>query len=458
MLPPRGMTARLALVLVVALAIEFSGNVLLGRLLEREAVSEQKFRAIAAQLATAGEVAADVDRSGRSRLMADMAIDGLRLNWVSRTVIVDTAVTSPQLGQVHARLGQAAPGLRGRDLRLSVVPLADGRRDLIGALRLADGSFVTFRVHPFLNPPPSQALVTVLHLLLLASVLGIALAMLHALVRPLGNLARAADATGRGMRAEMPLDGPSEVRRVATAFRDMQSRLLGMMEDHATALVAVSHDLRTPIQRARLRAVAIEDSDLRDAIVADLADMEKFVGSVTAFIQSGAREEARPVDLAAMAMTLVDDAADAGFLVEYDGPDTLPVVLKPLAMKRALANLLQNACRHARRIRVSVEAGPPVAVRVEDDGPGIPTDRREEAFLPFRRLDPERGGDGTGLGLAIVRNAAASMGASVTLEDSPMGGLAARIDLLPCKSLSTSPEHAPYPVVQSASRPPPTGA
>jgi two-component system osmolarity sensor histidine kinase EnvZ len=231
--------------------------------------------------------------------------------------------------------------------------------------------------------------------------------------------------TGKGRRADIHVRGPGEVRRVATAFRAMQTRLMRVMEDHTQALIAVSHDLRTPIQRMRLRASLLRDGEARDAMTADLADMEKFIGSVTAFIESGTDEEPRLVDLAAIAMTIVDNASDVGARIEYDGPDSMPMRLKSLAMKRALGNLVENACRHADRVQVVLRAGERIRISVEDDGPGIPSDRREEVFLPFHRI----GGSGSGLGLAIVRNAVTKLEGDATLGRSGLGGLSATITL-----------------------------
>lgn len=432
---PRGMMARLALVLIAALAIEFAGNSLLNELQEREVVSEERIRHYAEQLANGEQIVADVHPKHRMRLMTGLTIQGMTLNWVPGTVITDSSAAHPQLVRMRERMQQAVPGLAGRDLRLSLIPSDDGRqRDLLGALRLADQSFVTFRIRPFLGSSPSFATIALLHLLLVAAVLGAALFMTWTLVRPLGELADAADATGRGRRPEIAVRGPWEIRRVATAFRAMQARVLQMLDDHTQALIAVSHDLRTPIQRLRLRSSMLDDADMRDAMAADLADMERFIASVGDFIQSGLEEEARLVDLAALAMTVVDNAVDAGFDVEYDGPDELPIHLKPLAMKRALGNLVDNACKYARSARVELRggspAGRPVTLIVADDGPGIPADRREDAFLPFQRIDPERRGcEGSGLGLAIVRNAVTALGGQVSLEDSPAGGLAAKIVL-----------------------------
>lgn len=436
MMAPRGlgMVGRIALVLVGAVALEFAGNVALQRWQERELVPEVQVARIAARLTLAERTALASHPKHRGRRLQDLAGDGATLNWVPRSVITDYSGSFERLAALRARLVQAAPALAGRELRLTLMPSAKvGERDLLGAIQLADGSYVTFRVGPYLGAPPAPGTVMLLHLLLIAIVLGLALAMVHALVRPLRTLAAAADATGRGRTGTIIAEGPPEVRRVATAFAAMQQRLLGAMADQTHALVAVPHDLRTPIQRLRLRAALLADGDERDAIRDDLAEMEHFIESTLAYVRSGEEEAARLVDVAAIVATAVDAAADLGAAIDWHGPDELPATVRPLAVKRILANLIDNGRRHAARIVVTLADAPGdrFVLTVEDDGPGIPPDRRAEALLPFRRLDGARGrsAGGAGLGLAIAVKAVEAMEGTLTLGDSALGGLAVRVDL-----------------------------
>jgi two-component system osmolarity sensor histidine kinase EnvZ len=428
-LVPRSMMARLALLMAVALCMAFAANSLLTMWEDRSMLSLESTARIAEQLMAADQILMEVaPPERRANVAEEMALQHMTLNWVTKTVITNSADSHSQVSDLRSRLEEVSPRLVGRDLRLNLIHSTEGgTRDLLGALRLADGSFVTFRVSPFLASPPPFALTTALHLLLAAIVLVIALLMMHALMRPLRDLADAADETRRGMVPDLEIAGPQEVQRVATAFRGMQARLLQTVEDHAQALVAVSHDLRTPIQRLRLRIALPPDDATRSAMETDLADMEKFIASVAAFLESGEEESVRSVDLAAIAMTMVDNAADAGAHIDYEGPDALPFRLKPATFKRALANLIDNGCRHGGRVVVSIETGEQVTVSVEDDGPGIAPEMREEVFLPFRRLNAARDGAGSGLGLAIVKKAVASLNGRIVLTNSPMGGLAARI-------------------------------
>ncbi|SDD49032.1 ATP-binding protein [Belnapia rosea] len=214
----------------------------------------------------------------------------------------------------------------------------------------------------------------------------------------------------------------------------MQARIHRLVADRTQALAAVSHDLRSPIQRLRLRAGFLEDVEAQQAIDGDLDEMEGMIESTLAYLRGETEsEEPRQADLAAILTTLVDDATDRGATATYAGPDRLPMRLRPVAIKRALANLVDNAVKHGDGARVALEENPgSVTVRVEDDGPGIPEAALETVFEPFQRLDASRhrGTGGTGLGLAIARQVVNAHGGSVALANRPGGGLVATV-LLP---------------------------
>ncbi len=430
---PKGMVGRIALVLVLALLLEMAGNLILIQRSERDLVSADRAQHFAEQLLVAERVVRDVETGQRARLMRDMRTRDVGLNWVQNTVIADATEAQPALARMKTRMIAAAPVLAGRDLRLNIIRSGDSpQRDLIGAFGLADGSFVTFRMSPFLSAPPGIFPSLVLHLVLVAGVVTIALLMAYALVRPLRALATAADRTRSDQPVPMPRNGPYEVRQLSAALDDMQARLIRAVNDRTESLVALSHDLRTPIQRLQLRASLLDDAETRDAMAADLDDMERFVGSVLAYMRGDEAEAARLIDLAAVATTIVDQAADAGADIDYEGPDTLEASVPPIAFKRALTNLVENSVRHGDSVRVALAHDDGmIAVTVEDDGPGIPPERRADAFAPFRRLEPARstGSGGAGLGLSIVQRATAAMGGRVELGDSIMGGLLARIEI-----------------------------
>jgi len=224
---------------------------------------------------------------------------------------------------------------------------------------------------------------------------------------------------------------PREVVHAAQAFNRMQARIDRMIADRTQALAAVSHDLRTPIARLRLRASFLQDPELQRQFDADLAEMDAMVGTTLAYLRGDQEQEVRrPTDLAAILETLCDDATDAGKNVLYDGPAQARLTGRPLALKRAMSNLIDNAVYYggAARVRVCIDDAACV-VHVEDSGPDISEDQMDSVFEPFRRLDTARGRGGSGLGLTIARQAVETNGGAITLSNRPEGGLRATVVL-----------------------------
>ena len=260
------------------------------------------------------------------------------------------------------------------------------------------------------------------------------------LVEPVATLAGAAEALGRDVNAPpLPESGPAELATAAAAFNTMAARIRRFVEDRTFLLTAIGHDLRTPITRLRLRAEFMDDDDQRQRMLADLDELEAMVNATLAFGRDAtASEPAGPVDLAALVNTVLTEAGDTrpelpAEAVSYAGPDHLTITARPVALKRALTNLVANALNYGGTARVRLmppEAGL-VVLHVDDDGPGIPPDELERVFLPFQRLEPSRNREtgGMGLGLPITRNIARAHGGDVTLQNRPEGGLRATLAL-----------------------------
>jgi two-component system osmolarity sensor histidine kinase EnvZ len=260
---------------------------------------------------------------------------------------------------------------------------------------------------------------------------GIAALFLRNQVRAIKRLADAAEAFGMGRDRDLiKPEGATEVRQAAAAFNRMQARILRFLAQRTEMLAGVSHDLRTPLTRLRLAlAVLPATPALRDDIAdmaGDIAEMERMIAGYLAFARGEGAEQAQPIDLAALMEEVAVGARRAGAEVALDAPAGLIVNLRPDAARRALNNLVDNARRHAHRIHLAVEPlDRAVQLIVDDDGPGIPLDRRESVFRAFE----SGAGGGTGLGLTIARDIVRAHGGEIMLEDSPMGGLRARLRL-----------------------------
>ena len=252
---------------------------------------------------------------------------------------------------------------------------------------------------------------------------------------PLARFAEAADRIGRDVITAPPLPetGTPELRRAAVTFNRMQDRLRRLIEDRTQMLAAISHDMRTALTRLRLRTETIPDEVQRGKAEDDLAQMELMLEATLSFAKDEATGEVRQaVDLASLAQTLCDDASDAGATVRYQGPDHLTLSCSTVAIRRALANLIDNAITYGGEATVSLsEDAATILIVVADRGPGIPEQDRERVFAPFQRLEGSRSREtgGTGLGLSIARSAVRRHGGDIVLADRAGGGLEARINL-----------------------------
>ncbi|MFE3837916.1 ATP-binding protein [Pseudogemmobacter sonorensis] len=290
---------------------------------------------------------------------------------------------------------------------------------------------------------PHQLLVLMIFTSILMTL--IAYLFLRNQLRPITRLASAAEAFGRGERLPFRPRGALEVRAAGRAFLEMRARIERQIEQRTLMLSGVSHDLRTPLTRMRLGLAFLPEDEETRALAADVAQMERLVDEFLAFVRGDATESDEKTDLVALVAEAVADACRgrAG-TAAAGGPDPVvlrggegrarPVGLRPQAVRRAIDNLVGNGLRHGRRVELALRyEADRVTISVEDDGPGIPPGRRDEAVQPFIRLgaerDPNRGG-GVGLGLAIAADIALSHGGALRLgESAALGGLKAEIVL-----------------------------
>jgi len=226
--------------------------------------------------------------------------------------------------------------------------------------------------------------------------------------------------------------GAREVRQAAQAFMDMKGRIQRYITQRTTLLASVSHDLRTPLTRLKLELALAEPSPRIEAMERDLGEMEHMIDEYLEFARGEGGEPAQLTALKPLIDQVADGARRAGAAVAVEAADDLAVEVRPNALKRALANLVDNAAAHGKRVEIGAERRPnAVEIHIDDDGPGIAAESREEAFIPFSRLDESRNQNvkGVGLGLAIARDVARSHGGDVVLADSPLGGLRAVVRL-----------------------------
>ena len=310
------------------------------------------------------------------------------------------------------------------------------------SVRLNDGTWLNFRA-AYLDTIDFWPLRSIAILSL--SVVGIVALSIWAIRRltaPLRVFAAAATRLGTDVNAT-PIEehGPLDVRGAIRAFNDMQSRLQRFVEDRTQMLAAVSHDLRTPITRMRLRAECVKDRMQSAKFLADLKEMEDMIASVLTFAKEDALSEPTvTVDLVAMLQSVCDEFTDREFDVSFAGGGRLPYPCRRVSIRRCFANLIENAVKYGQRAEVSLDVSETeIMIHVDDCGPGIPDELREQVFRPFYRLEGSRSRDsgGCGLGLTVARTVALAHGGDVLLSARHGGGLSATI-VLPQNELPLS--------------------
>jgi two-component system osmolarity sensor histidine kinase EnvZ len=348
--------------------------------------------------------------------------------------------------RVEASVQREAFDLTGRALVVALAedlpgPLAI---DLIGNPRAVRITLPSAKGALQVIAPRSRVTVSNPHQLLVLMVaasviLGtVAVLFLRNQVRPIRQLAEAAEDFGKGRSTPFRPAGAEEVRRAGAAFLNMRARIERQIEQRTQMLSGVSHDLRTPLTRMKLTLALMDDDPEIEGMQDDIDQMERMLGAFLAFAKGDLVEESQPVDPIELAERMVEDAerggTEVGLVVLDETPHDRLVVLRLIAVRRAVENLLGNAARYGTRITLEVRLLPKtVEFIVEDDGPGIPAEDRTRAVAPFSRLDAARNqdlGGGVGLGLAIALDVARSHGGALELgESAALGGLRAALRL-----------------------------
>ncbi len=385
------------------------------------------------RIAAAVELLDGMDEAERERLLTALDLPPLHvtlgLPW-SELPADASAAAQALVEDLRARFADERP------VTVSFAGPRRGPASFFVQVGLRDGSVASFlHVLPGeFGHRPTRLLVQ-LALTGLAAVL-LAAAAVRWLTRPLARLASAAVELGGDLdRPPLAETGTTEVRAAARAFNAMQARLKRQLEDRARLLAAVSHDLKTPITRLRLRAELLPDAEARSRFTADLDDMEAMVQATLDYMRGADSTEAvAAIDVDALLEALADDAREAGFEVIVRGAAHAPYRGRPLALKRCLQNLLDNALAYGGGAPVALELddGPArLRIRVLDRGPGIPEAELERVFEPFVRLEASRSRHtgGTGLGLGIARNLARAHGGELVLRRRDGGGLKAELTL-----------------------------
>ena len=372
----------------------------------------------------------------------------LNAHWSADRQAIPIAATSPFLVGLKARILEAAPDIGAGGIATGAhLSTEDDPHIALVSIRLPDQSWVNVnlvqvRPHNHFDSGHGTVLSTTL---MAVGIVIVGILLVRWFTRPLATFTAAARTLyATAEPKQIAENGPREVRELAHAFNEMQDRIRKLIDDRTQTLAAVSHDLKTPITRLRFR---IEDlpEHRRRLIAADLTEMERMLEGTLAFLKGDrVDEEVRSIDLASLVETIVDDLADQGAEVSFDGPRAVVIRGRRLALKRALSNLVDNAVKYGGCARVSLAVvGTDAVVTIDDDGPGIPAEAAEDVFRPFVRLEASRNVEtgGVGLGLTVARTILRGHGGDVIMTNRDGGGLRATVTL-PMPSATIGNNHA----------------
>ena len=428
---PDTVAGRAILILVAALlAFHFAGYWAY-RVSVDSMANVQRDKALAERIVTIKRaIAGNVHDAERDRVAHDLSSASLEVHWSNVSLVLGTAPKTERTQAMAARLKELAPELASESFRLGY---ADGgapgagegdadRHMMLVSVRLDDGSWVNFSSTTLGAAQHADWNVLAIMTCFGVAIIVIGVLLLRWATRPLRDLALAAERFSLD-QAPTPLSeaGPAEVRRAARAFNTMGERIQRLVAERMQALAAVSHDLRTPITRLRLRSELMEDDATRDLVDADLSEMEAMIDSTLEFLRGGVSSEAiRPLDIVSVIETIVDDHIDQGRTITLSGLGHGRVLGRLLALKRAFWNLIAIS-----------ETPTGLSFIIEDDGPGIPEQEVERAFQPFVRLEESRSREtgGTGLGLTIARAVIHAHGGEILLANRAEGGLRVTVTL-----------------------------
>ncbi len=438
---PRSLAARTALVVLFGLALVQVAGLAIHTLDRIDIQRIAQARDLGLRIIPIYRLIAGADPARRPAVLSELHVPSMIEVQLSDEPPVTELPELPRGQQGLLRVGVNLNVLADARLQWSEIRIYGGHRggQVIYAFRMPGGGWLNVTATPDPIRPWHSPTFLAAFLLMTLTAAGLTLWSVRRLTAPVRVLAAAAEALGRDVNAvPLPEDGPTETAVAAVAFNTMAARIRKFVSDRTEMLTAIGHDLRTPITRLKLRAEFIDDDELRTKVLSDLDELETMVSATLAFGRdSRINEPVSSVDLVELLRTILDETGDANPEVadrlSYRGPPHQTVHVRPVALKRALANLVSNAVNYGGDAQVTMvpPANGTVEFSIEDDGPGIPPEEIDRVFEPFHRLEQSRNREtgGVGLGLPIARNMLRAHGGDVVLSNKPEGGLRALVTL-----------------------------
>jgi signal transduction histidine kinase len=416
---------RISLILLLSLGLFHIASLYLYQTALTLVADDARDSQLAERLVSIKQAIAEQPADLREETAHGLSTAALDIHWSESSLINTSQTNDPALADFHGKLLTALPGaLKETEIRLGHATDAQQAHHAVSdphliyvSLQIADGSWVNYAITRFAHPA-SASHGTIFSTSIMA--VGIILAsfwVVRVFSRPLQKLAEASSSLAQNLEAPpLPVAGPREVREAAAAFNSMQSRIRELIKDRTLMLAAISHDLRTPLTRMRLRNEFIPDTALRTKNEQDIIEMEQMLNSALAYLRSEQSiDRSEKLDLNELLQKICLEYCEAGRAVTYSGEASVVLQGNAPELKRAVCNLIDNALKYGNSARIEMtQSAQHIQVSVTDNGPGIPPDQWESVLTPFVQLDPARRAHGSGLGLSIVSNIARSHGAKLT--------------------------------------------
>jgi two-component system osmolarity sensor histidine kinase EnvZ len=436
LLPGDTLSRRIALTIVAAMLASLALNALFVQVAGIWARPPIERTGLLEQIAATSRVIEAAPVSLRPQLADAASSAMLQVSWKAQRADFDL----PNDGvRVEASRVPVLQQLLGGDRKIEAFnpddwPRNNPRAHYAALVQLADGSWLSFI-------PPERSwglelgtrIAIIIALGLIATFL-VAWIATRQLANPLQRFSRAARRFGTDLRAPpIKIEGPHEIRQAIVAFNTMQAQIQHFIAERTHMLASISHDLRAPLTRMRLRSEFMEDLDHQRKLIRDVEEMQSMINAALAFFREDThREPSTAFDLSELLQTIIDDYRDQQIEVDFSGPAHLVYDGRPLGIKRVIVNLLENAVKYAQQPRIALRADEySICIEVSDTGPGIPEAALEQVFDPFFRLEASRNRDtgGVGLGLSAARAIVREQGGELTLNNRHGAGLLARVEL-----------------------------
>jgi two-component system OmpR family sensor kinase len=429
---------RISLILLLSLGLFHIASLYLYQTALTLVADEARDSQLAERLVSIKQAIAEQHFDLREETAHGLSTAALDIHWSESSLINTSQTNDPTLADFHSKLLTALPGaLKETEIRLGYAAEAQQAHHAIRdlhviyvSLQIADGSWVNYAITRF-SHPASASHGTIFSTSIMA--LGIILAsfwVVRLFSRPLQKLAEASSSLAQNLEAPpLPVAGPREVREAAAAFNSMQSNIRELIKNRTLMLAAISHDLRTPLTRMRLRNEFIPDAALRAKNEQDIIEMEQMLESALAYLRSEQNiDRSEKLDLNQLLQQTCLEYCEAGKAVTYSGAESVVLQGNAQELKRAVCNLIDNALKYGNGARVELtQSAQHVVVSVTDSGPGIHPDQWKSVMTPFVQLDPARRAHGSGLGLSIVSNIAKSHGAKLAFARPESGGFTVKL-------------------------------